>query len=680
MVSLADAAAPAPSAAGAIALDVPYLPQTEALCGGAAAAMVFRYWGERHADIQRFAPLVDDRVHGIATGRLTGVIRDYGWNATASRGTIEGLRDRLRSGHPIVLLIEDRPKRFHYVVAVGADATHFLLHDPVWGPSRRISESELIEVWKPTDFWNLVILPGAADSRLAASEPPDSTVTHEAWSEGSPTSCDLLLGHAVDDITRRGPQVGDVVLGEVIRQCPDAPAPIAELAALRFAERRWADAAALAAEAVRRDGAYAYAWDVLGSSRFMKADTVGALAAWNHIGKPSVDSIAIGGLSRTRYSLIADTLGLSPNTLLTESGLRLAERRLQEMPARVASRIGYRPADDGFATVDVAVVERPARPSWIGIGAHAVVGREIQADVPGWSGQGEVWSANWRWWNERPRVAFSFAAPRAGWMNGVWRVDGAWSREAYSGGPTSEPLRESWLHGGIGLASWMSPDVRYEVMASLDTFDDVRRTAAVAGALERRLFADRLSLEAGMHAWMPIGSSESRFASRSTTMRSPESDRGFRSGHVAARFRSTNAATSFVYLADLSLQAVTRDAPLVLWPGAGDGHARPLLARAHPLLEHDLVAGPLFGRRVAALSLETERWFAGATPLRLGAAIFADLASASDRRTVAGGRPFQADVGAGLRLRLPSHDGTLRVDYGLGLRDGRQALTFGWQR
>ena len=28
-------------------LDVPFISQTELLCGGAAAAMVLRYWGER---------------------------------------------------------------------------------------------------------------------------------------------------------------------------------------------------------------------------------------------------------------------------------------------------------------------------------------------------------------------------------------------------------------------------------------------------------------------------------------------------------------------------------------------------------------------------------------------------------------------------------------------------------
>ena len=31
-------------------LDVPFIAQSELLCGGAAAAMVMRYWGERGVD------------------------------------------------------------------------------------------------------------------------------------------------------------------------------------------------------------------------------------------------------------------------------------------------------------------------------------------------------------------------------------------------------------------------------------------------------------------------------------------------------------------------------------------------------------------------------------------------------------------------------------------------------
>ncbi|MBA3295824.1 MAG: C39 family peptidase, partial [Acidobacteria bacterium] len=46
-------------------LDVPYLPQTEALCGGAAAAMVMRYWGAAGVHPETFSALVDTKAGGI---------------------------------------------------------------------------------------------------------------------------------------------------------------------------------------------------------------------------------------------------------------------------------------------------------------------------------------------------------------------------------------------------------------------------------------------------------------------------------------------------------------------------------------------------------------------------------------------------------------------------------------
>ena len=38
------------SLTASLTAQVPYLPQTNDQCGGAAVAMVFRYWGDAHAD------------------------------------------------------------------------------------------------------------------------------------------------------------------------------------------------------------------------------------------------------------------------------------------------------------------------------------------------------------------------------------------------------------------------------------------------------------------------------------------------------------------------------------------------------------------------------------------------------------------------------------------------------
>src|SRR5579864_4036155 len=122
-------------AAASLSLDVPYLPQTDQLCGGAAAAMVFRYLGDAHADVRSFAPLVDRHAGGIANGELVREIERRGYSTDTFSGSIAALHDRLEAGRPVIVLLKDSRSAYHYVVVVGADDAAVIVHDPSWGPS-----------------------------------------------------------------------------------------------------------------------------------------------------------------------------------------------------------------------------------------------------------------------------------------------------------------------------------------------------------------------------------------------------------------------------------------------------------------------------------------------------------------------------------------------------------------
>jgi hypothetical protein len=704
-LALAAPAGSPPPLGTAPALNVPYLPQTEALCGGAAVAMVFRYWGDRHADVQQFAPLVDPRAGGIAGDVLTEAVRQRNWQILRLSGSIDVLRDRLTAGQPLILLIEDRPGRYHYVVAVGVRQDEVYVHDPMWGPLRRYSVPELIRVWQPTNFWTLMVLPGQQQfspgnhevgHREAAASGP-KTALHPGTGErppgeqrvgaqgtdpqgageqamdeqatGEENRCDRLLEEALDEIATRGLATADEALGRVRTRCPHDARPVAELAGVRFAERRWPEAAALAEKALSRDPSAPYAWDVLGSSRFMQDDLHGALRAWNRIGKPRLDSVRIDGLSRTRYALVAQALALVPNTVLTEAEYRRAERRLEQLPTRLVSRIGYRPEVDGFATVDIAVVERPRTPSgaagWTATGARALVNREFSAALPGWNGQGEVWSARWRWWAERPRLTVAFAAPRVGRLPGVWRVDASWETETYDFSKDSlaqAPVRERRAHGGITVTDWIGANTRYEISAGADAWNGSRRTMSIGSALEQRLFDDRIGVAGSAHTWVPFGSND-RFSSAA----------------VRASFRSSPDARGVVHIARAGAEATSSRAPFALWPGAGEGHARAPLLRGHPLLEDGVIRGQMFGRRIVFANVEAQRWFDSPSLFHLGLAAFADMARTFGRLANAEGESGHVDAGLGVRVRLPGGEGTLRFDYGRGLRDGASAFTVGWQ-
>src|SRR5262249_20170462 len=150
-----------------------------------AAAMVFRYLGDRHADVQQFQPLVDASAGGIADAALIEAIRSRGWQTERLDGSIDTIRAHVDAGQPLILLIEDRPSRYHYVVAIGADEEQVWVHDPTWGPARRLAASELLRRWKPTGFWTLLVTrrdesaANAPNYQRVSTSParrPDSTV------------------------------------------------------------------------------------------------------------------------------------------------------------------------------------------------------------------------------------------------------------------------------------------------------------------------------------------------------------------------------------------------------------------------------------------------------------------------------------------------------------------------
>jgi len=450
-----------------------------------------------------------------------------------------------------------------------------------------------------------------------------------------------------------------------IMAIPDWAAP-----GVRFAQRRWKDAAALSRAALVLEPTDAYTLDVLGSSLFMQDDQVGALRAWNRIDRPRVNLVRIEGVRHTRHQTVAETLGIEPNMLLTADLFEHARRRLEALPDRSTVRLALRPEADGFASVDVVVIERSGVPrtaaDWTAAGARALVTQSVAVALPGGTGQGELWSAEWRFWQNRPRVGMAFETSRAGRLPGVWRVDTFWERETFSpaGPATVAAIRESRLHGALTVSNWLTPRLRYSISGGFDTWNGNRKTAVVGGAIERRWFADRASIDLHANDWIAVGGST-----------------GFQSVGWRLQLRSALEPRGWVALATAGGERVTSAAPLGLWPGAGDGQTRVPLLRAHPLTEDGVVAlgsSAAFGRSLTYGSTEIQRWFDKPWLARVGIAGFVDVARAA-RREAGDMSPLHVDVGTGVRLRIPGMPGALRIDGAHGVRDGAHALTFGWQ-
>jgi hypothetical protein len=665
-----DAAGAGASQGGPAMLNVPFLLQSEELCGGAAAAMVLRYWGERGIFPEDFASLLDARANGIRGDILAADVRRRGWTAQAFRGDDRTVRQHLERGRPLIALIEDRPGRFHYVVLLAWPDGHVVLHDPARSPFRMITEAEFQTTWAATNFWTLLVLPDAEAATLPAKPPNAAGNAESAVPAPVDDGCRALVSRGVD-LARAGDRPAAAeVLSTALSQCPASALAARELAGVRFVQSRWHEAAQLAARATAHAPDDVHAWRLLAASRFIQDDVDGALRAWNRIGEPQVDLVRVEGLDRTHQTVVQDLLGLEPRTELTVAALQRARRRLALLPAASATRVDYRPLPGGRAEIEATVIERPPFPGRMGlitVGAHALIERELLIGVATPAGSGVQWNLGWRWWEERPRIGLAVRAPAVFGRSGLWHVDGCWERQSYDVGRSDgeQVVVEDRRRLALGYSDWMGADTRVGLAVAFDRWDTSRDYLAMSGSAERRLADDRLALRAQAGIWPALGHAAS-----------------FGTGGLGVSWRSGSTSVSgrlSRFTARAGLESASASAPFGVWPGADVGHARAVLARAHPLLREGVVSGGIVGRTLAhgGMELRTHTWARG--PARLGVTLFSDVARAWHTLEPTYANRTQIDVGVGFRVSVPGEARTLRLDVAHGLRDGRNAISVGWQ-
>ncbi len=645
-----------PSSPGIRLLDVPYIQQSEALCGGAAAAMVMRYWGATGVYAESFENLVDQSAGGIRGDVLLEDLRRRGWNVRSFRGDESVVQARLTDSQPVVALIEDRPGAYHFVVIVAWVNDRVVYHDPARAPFRVVDERAFLDAWSKAGEWTMLMLPGTPSAGTPSAATP-SAATPSAATPSVVTPCDALVAEGIRAVTAGDKAAALKTFASAADLCPSSSAPLREAAGVYALDDKWTDAARLARAAVERDSTDEHAWRILATSAYVAGDSAGALQAWNQVGEPRIDLISVQGLGRTRHAAATSLLDLPSNTTLTSSALASAERRLESLPSAEAARVTYRPVGGGRANVEAVVVERPRFPSTrsalITTGLSLVTDREVSFSAVNVTGGGDKLTAAWRWWEERPRLGLTYAAPS---RLGVWRTALFTEKQTY--GNEGASIVESRRGGGISLESWTPRLLGWSIGAGVDKWGDRGQTATVSASLDQRMADDAISVRGSGSAL--IGSF------------------GAWTAGAGAAWRSRARHEGTVVLATAGMEVTADAAPLALWPGAGTGHGRGPLLRAHPLIESGRIEGEVFGRNVAHASLEGRRWMRPLLKIvRIAPAVFVDAARAGRRREA--GRSWHVDAGAGVRVAFPG-SGVLRLDVGKGLRDGSTAFSIGWIR
>jgi hypothetical protein len=622
-------------------LDVPFISQSEALCGGAAAAMVMRYWGERGIDAESFAHLVDRSAEGIRTSALVDDLRARGWNAVGLAGSDERVARELSQGRPVLALIEDRPDTYHYVVIVAATAGAVVFHDPARAPLRVIGRADFDRRWGAAARWMAIVLPRDPPPAPSAAETPPIAAANR---------CDALVAEGVSRA-----QANDLAASErsltMALPCPGSAA-LRELAGVRLLQRRWPDVTALAEAAVAIEPRDEHAWRLLATSRYVQRDPLAALAAWNRIGEPRVDLVSVAGLVRTRQPVVDRLLGVEREEVLTPDVFTRARRRLDELPSAFSTGLSFTAVPGGLAELRGTIDERPVIPadrwSYTAIGLKALTNRELEISTGSLTGGGERLTGTWRFWPERPQVTFRLDSP-APW-GGIWSVDGFASRESFDRDGVTPGQRAG---AGLGVADWIGPAVRLAARGGVATWDETG-AHATAGTSAR------------------VVSRGNRFeATVSADLWRGGATFGLVDGRIAAR--SSAVQRGRVYLFRGGAAAASVDVPADLWFAGDTGHTRASLLRAHPVLEDGRLLTERLGRRIVHASFEAQQWWTVAVT-RVAAAAFLDTARVSGRLDPAS--RTGVDAGLGARLAIPGVRGAFRVDVAHGLRDGATAISF----
>jgi hypothetical protein len=643
--------------AAPVLLDVPYVAQTEALCGGASVAMVQRYWGRNEVSAADFSRLVDERQGGIPASRLVDAARRDNWQTFVLNGTADLTQHHLELGRPIIALLQIAPNRRHYVVVVSWSRNRVVYHDPAALPFRSISAAAFERLWAPTGHWMLLLLPPA----IAASHDAE----HSDDELPVPAACANMLEQGVGLAAAGRLASASATLMKARAECPESAAPLIEIAGVHVLQHDYAGAVTAATDATHLAPDSRRAWRILAASLFLNGQQEPALDAWNQAGDLRLDLVKIDGLSRTRYGVVEEAVGLAPGTQLTASQLNLARRRLESVPALSAARLNYVPTGGGLTDVHASVIERPAMPSGLmalGVfGSRAVIGREVEWTLASPTRNGETITASWRWWESRPKISLTARIPVSGWLHGVVGLSGEIERQGYGLDESAiDAVRVTRRRSArASFEQWLRPNLRWSISAGADRWLDIGTFGSVGAAVEQRAFDDHVAL--GVHGQIWPGA------------------RGFSSLAVGARWRSSTDSTVDTLFVDVNAASASDRSPLDVWPGAGTGNGRRILLRAHPLLEDGVVRSAAFGRQVAQSSAEWRHPLpvvAKVPSLRLQLAGFVDAARAwngPDTRN-----RVLVDTGIGLRATL-SGQGGVRFDYAHGMTDGANAVSVSFE-
>jgi len=642
-----------PATATPATLQVPYVSQSVLLCGGAAIAMIERWWGRRGVFAEDFAHLVRQDEGGIRTTDLASTMAARGWATQALSATPAMVQRSLADSVPVIVLLQVSKRRYHYVVVLAWRAGAVTYHDPAVSPAITVDSAKFMTRWIGARQWALFARPATTATEAIAAP---AVITPAPMSAADSLPCRPWLDRAADAAAQNRLDDAAGLLATASTSCPSEPLVLREMAGVRFRQGRTADALRIATDYVQRVPADSLGWQLLASSRYLTGDTRGALAAWNVVGRPIVDLVQIDGTRRTRFTELLAAVDVAPGEALTPARLALAQRRLADIPSLGRTRLDYAAVSGGVVEVRGTVQERPradAVPALLaGVAIDAAVRRDVSLSLFSPLGHGEQWTAQWRWQPADPRVALRLAIPTRIGVPAVFRVEQSWEQYRFSAAEPGERRTVSWAN----ISAWMRPEFELLAGARIEQWSDRGAFVALMAGVGLHDVNDRVALLAeGEHAF---SRSEARSYDRLRA----------RAAWAPSRDRWKN-----LWSFRIGTEWSSAGTPRGLQPIAGGDLARDIPLRAHRFILDSRLPSARIARAIAHGGVAADRHLTRKGAISLGAGLFVDGAHLISGRNTPADPRLYLDAGAGVQIGLTgSKWAALRIDVARGLAADRR--------
>lgn len=151
-------------------IDVPFVAQPRDGCGAASLSMVMQYWAAKQggtspkdSDAERIQhELYSKSEHGISAERMSGYLRQHGFQAFAFPGKWNDLEEQIAKGRPLIVALRPEGQTdLHYVVIDGIDPQKGLvtMNDPAVRKLLNEERARFEKEWSATHNWTLLAVP-----------------------------------------------------------------------------------------------------------------------------------------------------------------------------------------------------------------------------------------------------------------------------------------------------------------------------------------------------------------------------------------------------------------------------------------------------------------------------------------------------------------------------------------